>query len=897
MMKKILSLILCAAMLAGMIVTVSADEPSSWAKEEVEAGILAGLVPEELQKNYQSPVTRGQVAEMFIRLLEKASGRTVETIIADRGAAVDSGAFTDTDDGNVLAANALGIINGTGHGRFSPDGTLKRAQIAAIINRVAKVMGIDTEGCSHDFTDITGNYAWAYDELGWPVNAGIIKGVGGTRFSPGGDLTTEQAILITYRALSALTQNVLKVYVSPEGSSSPDGTRENPYGTLEAARDAVRKMNKTGLTGIDVVLLPGTYSLTETFALSTEDKGSAECRIRYIGEDGATIVGGAALTAADFSKVDFSNVQGDAAYIPESSREKIVMIDLKQFGYMPEDIKQAYEGSYVMNAVKLYLNGEMEKLAQYPNGDGKITIIDGAMLDKDGNVTDNDGNARPNDPDLAVTYITYVDNEVLERVSGWHDLRKAYLYGYVDLLWRVDHTYILGVNAEKGYIEYYYPGTSAPSPQRQFILYNVAEELDAPGEYYIDDDAVLYYYPSEGFESATLSIPVVDNIITVDGADYTTFEHLLIETANRNCVVITADNCTIQDCEVRGTQRTAIKSTGMNNTVSGCVIHNTGDTAVYMDGGDTPTLTHGNNLFYNNLCYDFGIVWGGYCGGLNLRGCGNTASHNEIFGSNHLGIHWGGVENIIEYNYLHDLCQSADDMGAIYGGGFDMIGCEVRYNRFENIGPAEQGNLPDYIYCGCHAVYWDMYNGFNKTYGNVMVGVRGAAVACGNGRSIHIHDNLTVSCKYIVTAICGVYTGAYITDSPEKFKQKRQDYYMTDVWKEAYPVISELVMDMKATTADDPMGWATPVDIVIKNNFCYGDKANCDYRGIRPYSIESPIYTLNPDTIVEPSTKTGDLIIFNSRRTPFPDMEEAFDQAKGFIAISYEDYLQMGRVK
>ncbi len=153
------------------------------------------------------------------------------------------------------------------------------------------------------------------------------------------------------------------LYVSPEGSSSPDGTRENPYGTLEAARDAVRKMDKTGLTGIDVVLLPGTYSLTGTFALSAEDKGSAECRIRYIGEDGATIVGGAALTAADFSKVDFSNVQGDAAYIPESSREKIVMIDLKQFGYMPEDIKQAYEGSYVMNAVKLYLNGEMEKLA------------------------------------------------------------------------------------------------------------------------------------------------------------------------------------------------------------------------------------------------------------------------------------------------------------------------------------------------------------------------------------------------------------------------------------------------------------------------------------------------------------------------------------------------------
>ncbi|MBQ7600100.1 MAG: S-layer homology domain-containing protein, partial [Clostridia bacterium] len=104
----------------------------------------------------------------------------------------------------VLAANALGIINGTGSGKFSPDGTLKRAQIAAIINRVARVMGIETDGFTHEFNDITDNYKWADTELGWPVHAGVINGVGGGRFNPGGDLTTEQAILITYRALGAL---------------------------------------------------------------------------------------------------------------------------------------------------------------------------------------------------------------------------------------------------------------------------------------------------------------------------------------------------------------------------------------------------------------------------------------------------------------------------------------------------------------------------------------------------------------------------------------------------------------------------------------------------------------------------------------------------------------------
>ncbi|MBQ7600476.1 MAG: S-layer homology domain-containing protein [Clostridia bacterium] len=177
---------------------------SAWALTEVEAGIKEGLVPENLQANYTSPVTRGAVAQMFVNLLEKAAGKSIDDIMAEKGVAINEGAFTDTTDKAVLAANALGIINGTGSGKFSPDGTLKRAQIAAIINRVARVMGIETDGFTHEFNDITDNYKWADTELGWPVHAGVINGVGGGRFNPGGDLTTEQAILITYRALGAL---------------------------------------------------------------------------------------------------------------------------------------------------------------------------------------------------------------------------------------------------------------------------------------------------------------------------------------------------------------------------------------------------------------------------------------------------------------------------------------------------------------------------------------------------------------------------------------------------------------------------------------------------------------------------------------------------------------------
>ncbi len=183
---------------------INLDGVSSWALTEVEAGINEGLVPENLQANYTSPVSRGAVAGMFINLIEKATGKTIDEVMAEKGVSITEGVFEDTTDRNVLAANALGIINGTSKTKFSPDGTLKRAQIAAIINRVARVLGIETEGFTHEFNDITDNYTWADSELGWPVHAGIINGVGQGRFNPGGDLTTEQAILITYRGLNAL---------------------------------------------------------------------------------------------------------------------------------------------------------------------------------------------------------------------------------------------------------------------------------------------------------------------------------------------------------------------------------------------------------------------------------------------------------------------------------------------------------------------------------------------------------------------------------------------------------------------------------------------------------------------------------------------------------------------
>ncbi|MBQ3379160.1 MAG: S-layer homology domain-containing protein [Clostridia bacterium] len=174
---------------------------SGWAEKEVAAAKEAGLLTDGLGSDYTVPVSRFDAVHLFIKLLERSSGMSAEELMAQRGVSAQSGAFSDTSDNEVLFLNALGIINGVGQGKFDPNGTLTRAQAAAMINRTARILGIETGGFTHGFKD-AGDH-WVNSELGFAVNAGIIKGISEDRFAPDAKLTTEQAAVIIYRAFEA----------------------------------------------------------------------------------------------------------------------------------------------------------------------------------------------------------------------------------------------------------------------------------------------------------------------------------------------------------------------------------------------------------------------------------------------------------------------------------------------------------------------------------------------------------------------------------------------------------------------------------------------------------------------------------------------------------------------
>ncbi|MDD6878913.1 MAG: S-layer homology domain-containing protein [bacterium] len=184
-------------------VTPAKEEPSSWAKAEVDKAIAAGIVPEALQANYTKGISRENLSKLLAKLLDKVYGKAAATSTAK---------FNDTTDKDVLYAANLGIINGykqaDGTYNFKPANTLKRSEMSVVLNRVAKLCGKTVTGYDSEinFTDTASH--WCKSELGWPVHREIIKGYkesdGTYTFKPENTLTTEQTILMIYRAYEAL---------------------------------------------------------------------------------------------------------------------------------------------------------------------------------------------------------------------------------------------------------------------------------------------------------------------------------------------------------------------------------------------------------------------------------------------------------------------------------------------------------------------------------------------------------------------------------------------------------------------------------------------------------------------------------------------------------------------
>jgi hypothetical protein len=139
-----------------------------------------------------APMTRAMLATALYRL----DGSPPVTSFVD---------FADITKGTPLSAAvswayAAGIVNGVGEGKFAPDSSIKRQDIAAMLYRYAtyKKQVTSLKGDLADFTDGAATSDYAQSPLAWAYGCKIITGMGDGRIAPQGTATRAQVAQMLY---------------------------------------------------------------------------------------------------------------------------------------------------------------------------------------------------------------------------------------------------------------------------------------------------------------------------------------------------------------------------------------------------------------------------------------------------------------------------------------------------------------------------------------------------------------------------------------------------------------------------------------------------------------------------------------------------------------------------
>lgn len=134
-----------------------------------------------------SSVTRGQVAQIFYRLLkeQKISSKSTFTDVPDTLWCAEA----------VNALASLGIVEGVGNGKFAPNQPITRAEFVTICARFTQV-----SASGEAFTDVPASH-WAFDAISTAASFGWVNGVGNGQFAPNQHITRAQAAVLLNRLL------------------------------------------------------------------------------------------------------------------------------------------------------------------------------------------------------------------------------------------------------------------------------------------------------------------------------------------------------------------------------------------------------------------------------------------------------------------------------------------------------------------------------------------------------------------------------------------------------------------------------------------------------------------------------------------------------------------------
>ena len=528
-------------------------------------------------------------------------------------------------------------------------------------------------------------------------------------------------------------------YVAPDGSDENSGTRERPFASLCRTRDAVRDLkSRQGLPrgGVTVFVRGGTYATRQTLELTGADSGTADAPIVYRAVAGETPVFTGGVRLKGFHAI------ADAATLdrlPAEGRDKVLQLNLREKGIT--DYGTIMPRGYGFSAyptnpwVDLYVDGRSMQLARWPN-EGTVSV---------GKVH----RARFRGEDSNEPGEFEYDGD---RPKRWTAADDVWMFGAWGHLWAGRYVRVAAIDPERRRVSTEHRSSYGYREGQPYSYLNLLEELDRPGEWYLDrKTGVLYLYPPAGVTNPVAQFPIHDKpFVAMRDVSHVIVRGLTFELGRTEGAVITGGSANLlAACTFRqlGTNGVVIQG-GTGHGVLGCDIHTVGAGGLRVAGGDRKTLSPGGHFVENCHVYDFSRVDRVYTPAVHMDGVGNRIAHNLFHDSPHHGMRVEGYEHAIEYNEIHSVVYEFDDQA-----GIDMFGNPayrgnvIRFNFWHHIGSGHN-------VAGQAGIRLDDFISAVHVYGNVFyrsAGGRFGGVQIHGGKDNVVDNNLFIDCRYALS--------------------------------------------------------------------------------------------------------------------------------------------------
>ncbi len=493
-------------------------------------------------------------------------------------------------------------------------------------------------------------------------------------------MTLRLVSLLVLLAASAFFSNqgayaANEIHASPQGDNQNDGSAARPVATLEAAQGLARKMR-----GTSVVIHAGTY---RGLRLTELDAGT-----EYRAATGEKVV-------------ISSNRKLELKWKPY--RDGIWQAELGQQAFLHPHLSPEAPPQSRLQIDRLFVNGQQQRMARYPNFDPAIRHLGGFAAD-------------------AISR---------ERAARWSNPAGGYVHALHPGEWGGIHFVIKGKDKNGDVVLDGGRANNRGSGMHKQHRYveNIFEELDAPGEWFYDSKTgTLYFMPPEGLDlaNATIECPTASRLMQFEGTQQKpvknvtlrglTFQHgmhTFMQTsepllrsdwtiARDGAVVLEGtEDCRIVDCEFDQIGGNAVFVSNYNRRVriAGCDIRETGASGVAFVGHPTsvrnPLFEYGQRQSLDKIDKQPGPQSDNYPADCTVEDClirgigliekqaagvqiamasGITVRHCSIYDASRAGINigdgcWGG--HLIEHCDVFDTVQETGDHGSFNSWGRD----------------------------------------------------------------------------------------------------------------------------------------------------------------------------------------------------------------------------------